>query len=151
MLSNTQAQQASPQPDPLAGVQPREAVLPPGVDTVRIDQLSPLLPLLSQLNATVVASWVPIIEQLDPNVLTAYVPLINGLSNDSIQAIADALPFLNVTSVIELLPAINAVPSKILEAYIIVLGKVRHASHCWVAKGCTLAAAGKQCVVYSSI
>lgn len=70
------------------------------------------------------AAWVPIIARIDPKVLGAYVPVINGLHTNVVEAFANALPFLNVSSVISLLPAVNAIPERSLETLIRVLGQV---------------------------
>lgn len=110
--------------DPLAGLSPSESELPPGLGTLNLTQIAPLLPLLSQLNATVVASWIPVIEQLDPKALEAWVPVVNGLNASVVEAVAAALPSININTVLDLLPAVNALPAKTLEAYVVILGKI---------------------------
>lgn len=114
----------APAVDPLAGLSPPEVNLPPGLETLNLTQLAPLLPLLSAINGSVVQTWIPVFERVDQRALAGMAPILNSLTAQSVEAIVAALPYVNLTTTLALLPAINAIPPKNLVALTKVLGTV---------------------------
>lgn len=108
----------------LATLQLPESELPPGVATLNLTKLAPLLPLLAGLNATVLASWLPVIERTPPESLALAIPALNALNASTLEGLLAALPLLNWETVIVVLPLVNALPASTLTAYLNLLQDV---------------------------
>jgi hypothetical protein len=108
----------------LATLELPESELPPGMSTLNLTKITPLLPLLSGLNATVIASWMPVVERTPPEALALAVPAVNALNASTLEALLAALPYLNWETVVAVLPALNALPASTLTAYINLLQDV---------------------------
>jgi hypothetical protein len=101
-----------------------ESELPPGIPTLNLTRVAPLLPLVGGLNATVVASWVDVLEDTPPESLSLVVPALNNLSASTLEAVLAALPWLEWETVVAILPAVNAIPAEDLTKYIKLLQDV---------------------------
>ncbi|KAF8072902.1 hypothetical protein HT031_000562 [Scenedesmus sp. PABB004] len=110
--------------DPLEGLAPPPAALPPGLETLNLTQLAPMLPLLSNINADIVASWIPVLEQVDASRLGKWGPVLNAINASTVEALMAALPFLDPLSMFDLIPVVNAIPSKTLAQWIVIASKL---------------------------
>lgn len=108
----------------LATLQLPESELPPGIPTLNLTKLTPLLPLLAGLNATVVASWLPVVERTPPESLALAVPALNALNASTLEGLVAALPLLNWETILVVLPLVNALPASTLTAYLNLLQDV---------------------------
>jgi hypothetical protein len=108
----------------LAALELPETDLPPGIPTFNFTKVAPLLALASGVNATVLASWVPVIEKTPPESLALLVPAVNAIEPSTIEAVVAALPYMNLDTVVELLPLVNALPVSTLSGYLKLLGDV---------------------------
>lgn len=109
-----------------------ESDLPPGIPTLNLTKVAPLLPLVGGLNASVVASWVSVVELAPPETLALAVPALNNLSASTMEAVLAALPWLEWETVLAILPAVNAIPADSLTKYIKLLQDVSELPPaCW--------------------
>lgn len=109
-----------------------ESDLPPGIPTLNLTKVAPLLPMVAGLNATVVASWVSVLELAPPESLALAVPALNNLSASTLEAVLAALPWLEWETVVAILPIVNAIPASSLTKYIKLLQDVSELPlACW--------------------
>lgn len=116
-------------PSSLATLELPETDLPPGVPTLNLTQLAPIIPLLAGLNATVLTSWVEVVDRTPPDTLALLIPALNGLKASTLEGFIAAVPYLNWETILVVLPLVNALPASTLTSYLKLLQDVSGEMH----------------------